>query len=128
MSVRAALALAMLAGLAGCKQVFGLQDPQIKSSVVTGKTSLRWMENGPDSKPEPHDRQYAKSEIALSARLDDGTPVAVDIADDGAFSFPVAYPGQVYSLAVATPYSARTIRNSAATLDLADPVAGHPDR
>ena len=122
--------VALLLLLAGCQQIFGLDDPSLvdaTGATVNGSYKVMWLENGSNGIVR-NERAYTTDEASASVRLDDGTERDVELRANGSFGFATAYEEQPYVLTLRNPYGALAIHHSATNLDILDRVAGHLDR
>lgn len=123
-----AVALGCVAGVTGCDVLFGLDELSEvpPSSRVHGSVWERYVTNGSDFTPLVVD--HVAPDLALTAKLEDGTEAPVTYNDDGTFELYRANEDQLYRLVLAIDGTEIEYQLTADEVVLPRIVAGRPMR
>ena len=122
--------LLVVLALAGCRQVFGLEPPELVApdgggALVSGRYVLRYLTNNTQHQPTVVELPL---KFTATVKLDDGTEPGVTLLADGAFEFATNTVGQRYRLLLeANGYSPIEFDHTASSLALYEMRAGRLD-
>lgn len=125
--MRGALVLLLLAG---CRQVFGLDSPQLADapadslSRVTGSLALQYLVSDSLGAPQVMEQQFDPNVVMIHV-TQDGTTTPVDLGADGSFAFDRT--SSQYSIEVRTPVRVTTYQLAADHLDLVERLLSRLD-
>src|SRR5688572_30346219 len=124
--------IAALLALAGCRQVFGLDSPDLEDRIdapgprVVGRYFARHLHNDADG--DAVIDEYVFPTLQAEASLSDGRTTPITVQSDGSFSFPINTAGERYAVRFRAGTSAPIeYQEDAAELYLARFKFVHPD-